>query len=39
VLVAVISWLVFHEALTWQQLIGMVLVIGGVALLEAGGKH
>ncbi|MCU1577803.1 MAG: cation transporter [Rhodoglobus sp.] len=39
VLVAVISWIVFHETLTWQQLVGMVLVIGGVVLLEAGGKH
>lgn len=37
VLVAVISWLVFHETLTWQQLLGMVLVIAGVVLLEAGG--
>jgi small multidrug resistance pump len=39
VVVAVISWLVFHEALTWQQIVGMVLVIGGVGLLELGGKH
>jgi small multidrug resistance pump len=36
VAVAVISWLVFHESLTWQQIIGMVLVIGGVGLLELG---
>ncbi len=39
VLVAIISWLVFHETLSWQQLLGMVLVIGGVVLLETGGKH
>jgi small multidrug resistance pump len=39
VVVAVISWLVFHETLTWQQIVGMVLVIGGVGLLELGGKH
>jgi small multidrug resistance pump len=40
VVVAVISWLVFHEALSWQQLLGMALVAGGVALLELGGvKH
>jgi small multidrug resistance pump len=39
VLVAVISWVVFHETLTWQQLAGMVLVVGGVVLLEAGDKH
>ena len=39
VLVAVISWVVFHETLTWQQLVGMGLVVGGVVLLELGGKH
>lgn len=37
VAVAVISWLVFHESLTWQQIVGMVLVVGGVGLLELGG--
>ncbi len=36
VVVAIISWLVFHESLTWQQIVGMVLVIGGVGLLELG---
>ena len=39
VLVAIISWVVFHETLTWQQLVGMALVVGGVVLLEVGGKH
>ena len=39
VAVAIISWLVFHETLTWQQILGMVLVAGGVVLLESGGKH
>jgi small multidrug resistance pump len=39
VVVAVISWLVFHESLTWTQIVGMVLVIGGVGLLELGGSH
>lgn len=39
VAVAVISWLAFHETLTWQQLAGMALVAGGVVLLEVGGKH
>jgi small multidrug resistance pump len=39
VVVAVISWLVFHESLTWPQIVGMVLVIGGVGLLELGGRH
>jgi small multidrug resistance pump len=39
VAVAVISWLVFHESLTWLQVVGLVLVIGGVALLELGGHR
>lgn len=39
VLVAIISWLAFGELLTWQQLVGMALVIGGVVLLELGGRH
>jgi small multidrug resistance pump len=39
VLVAVISWLLFNEPLTLLQLGGIVLVIGGVALLELGGRH
>ncbi|MDO7881471.1 DMT family transporter [Salinibacterium soli] len=39
VLVAVISWLAFGEMLTWQQLLGMALVVGGVVLLELGGRH
>ena len=39
VLVAIISWLAFHETLTWQQIVGMVLVIAGVVLLESGGSH
>src|ERR1700709_1357649 len=30
VAVAIISWLVFHETLTWQQILGIVLVMGGV---------
>ena len=39
VLVAIISWLAFGELLTWQQLVGIGLVVAGVALLELGGKH
>ena len=39
VLVAVISWLVFGESLTWVQVAGIVLVVAGVSLLELGGKH
>jgi small multidrug resistance pump len=39
VLVALISWLAFGELLTWQQLLGMALVVGGVVLLELGGRH
>jgi small multidrug resistance pump len=37
VLVVVISWVMFKESLTWVQIAGMVLVIGGVTLLELGG--
>jgi small multidrug resistance pump len=39
VLVALISWLVFHESLTLVQVAGMALVVGGVVLLELGGRH
>ncbi|HEV7812617.1 MAG TPA: multidrug efflux SMR transporter [Leifsonia sp.] len=39
VLVAIVSWLVFQESLTWVQLVGMALVVGGVVLLEIGGSH
>ena len=39
VLVAVISWLVFHESLTWLQILGMALVIAGAVLLELGADH
>ena len=37
-LVAVISWLVYGETLTWAQLVGLALIIGGVALVELGGS-
>jgi len=39
VLVAVVSWVVFKESLTLLQIVGMGLVIGGVVLLELGGRH
>ncbi len=39
VLIVLISWLFFSESLTWVQLAGIVLVIGGVGLLELGGRH
>ena len=39
VLVVMISWLFFKESLTLVQMAGMVLVIGGVTMLELGGKH
>lgn len=39
VLVAVVSWLVFQESLTWVQLVGMALVVGGVVLLELGSSQ
>ena len=38
VLVVAISWLFFREPLTLVQIAGMVLVVGGVTLLELGGK-
>ena len=37
-LVAVISWLVYGETLTWAQLVGLAFIIGGVALVELGGS-
>ena len=39
VLVALISWIVFHESLSWLQLVGMGLVVAGAILLELGAKH
>lgn len=39
VLVVVISWILFKESLSFLQICGVVLVIGGVGLLELGGKH
>ena len=39
VLVAIVSWLVFHESLTVMQLAGMAFVVVGVLLLELGAKH
>ncbi len=39
VLVAIISWRVFGESLTWLQLVGMGLVIAGAVLLELGAQH
>lgn len=39
VAVTVISWLVFRELLTWVQIAGIGLVIGGVLMLELGAKR
>jgi small multidrug resistance pump len=39
ILVALISWILFHEAMTWTQMAGIALVLVGVGLLELGGKH
>jgi small multidrug resistance pump len=39
ILVVILSWLLFKEPLSWLQVAGMVLVIGGVTLLELGGSH
>ena len=39
VAVAIISWVVFGETLTWVQMGGMALVAAGVALVELGAKR
>ncbi|QIZ98049.1 multidrug efflux SMR transporter [Leifsonia sp. PS1209] len=39
VAIVLISWIFFKENLTWVQLAGIVLVIGGVGLLELGGAR
>ena len=39
ILVAIISWVFFHESLTLLQIGGMALVIIGVVMLELGAKH
>lgn len=39
VLVVIISWLLFGESLSLLQIAGIVLVVGGVGLLELGGKR
>jgi small multidrug resistance pump len=39
VVVTIVSWLVFKEFLSWVQIVGIVLVIGGVLLLELGAKR
>ena len=38
-LVAVIGWVYFRDAFSWPALAGVVLIIGGVALLNVGGGH
>lgn len=38
VLVAIISWVVFGETLTPLQIVGMALVVGGVAMVELGAR-
>lgn len=39
VAIVIISWVFFKESLTWVQIAGIVLVIGGVGLLELGGAR
>ena len=39
VVVTIVSWLIFKEFLSWVQIAGIVLVIGGVLLLELGAKR
>lgn len=38
-LVAVIGALFLGEALTWVQVAGVLLIIGGVVAIETGGAH
>ena len=38
-LTAVISRLVFKEPLTWVMSLGLVLIVGGVLLIETGAAH
>ncbi|MFC9995437.1 DMT family transporter [Nocardia sp. NPDC127526] len=38
-LVALVSAVIFHEPLSWVQIIGLVAVIIGVLALEMGGAH
>ena len=38
-LAAVISRLVFQEPLTWVMSLGLVLIVGGVLLIETGAAH
>ncbi|MFD6100612.1 DMT family transporter [Nocardiopsis flavescens] len=38
-LVAVIGVVLFSESLTWIQIGGIALIIGGVMALEMGGRH
>lgn len=38
-LTAVLSRLLFAEPLTWVMGLGIVLIVGGVLLIEAGASH
>lgn len=39
-LTAVLSWAIFAEPLTWIMMVGIVLIVGGVLLVEMGsGSH
>ena len=35
VLVLVISWFLFHESMSWQRVVGVLLICAGVALIPA----
>jgi drug/metabolite transporter (DMT)-like permease len=35
VLVLGISWLLFHESMSWQRVVGVLLICAGVALIPA----
>lgn len=37
-LTALLGWAIFGERLTWMMIVGLVLIAGGVALIELGGR-
>jgi drug/metabolite transporter (DMT)-like permease len=38
VIAVIASWLVLHEPLTWQKIVGSLIVCAGVALVAQGGR-
>ncbi|MGO1543543.1 MAG: DMT family transporter [Gulosibacter sp.] len=38
-LIAILDRLIFKEPLTWVMSLGIILIVGGVLLIETGGAH